>query len=175
MFTLTALLLVTHFVYVVLFVLLQPLGVLIASLAVNVNVNVPLVHAACAILHVGAVVSTVTALLGHVAAFLFVALSATLLAGNVNVTVPFLFANAVYVNVYFFPFVTSLTLALLKLTYALLNVIAQLVKLVVAIHANVSVHVNSIVHVAPAFTGVLLGLHQLQLGTVLSNLILLLV
>ena len=45
--------------YVVLFVLLHPLGVLIASLAVNVNVNVPLVHDASTILHVGAFVSYV--------------------------------------------------------------------------------------------------------------------
>ena len=43
--------------YVVSFVLLHPLGVLIASLAVNVNVNVPLVHDASTISHVGAFVS----------------------------------------------------------------------------------------------------------------------
>ena len=58
MLTLTALLLVTHLVYVVSFVLLHPLGVLIASLAVNVNVNVPFVHAASDMLHVGTAVST---------------------------------------------------------------------------------------------------------------------
>lgn len=43
--------------YTVLLLLVHPLGVLIASLAVNVNVNVPLVHAASVILHVGATVS----------------------------------------------------------------------------------------------------------------------
>ena len=58
--TLTALLLVTHFVNTVLAVFtVHPLGVPIFSLAVNVNVNVPLVHAASAILHVGFVVSII--------------------------------------------------------------------------------------------------------------------
>ena len=52
-FTVTLLLLVTFFVYVVLFVLLHPLGVSIASLAVSVNCKLPLVHAASTILHVG--------------------------------------------------------------------------------------------------------------------------
>jgi hypothetical protein len=152
----------------------------VASALVVLQLTLALLHEKHALVgaHVGAsgtVVSTTTTLLGHVTAFLFVALSATLFAGNVNVTSPFLFANAVYVNVYFFPFVTLLTTASLKLTYALLNVIAHPVKEFVAIHANVSVHVNSIVHVAHAFNGVLLGSHQLQLGAVLSNLIALLV
>ena len=57
--TLTVLLLVTHFVYTVLLLLVHPLGVLIGSLAVSVNVNVQLVHAASAILHVGFAVSYV--------------------------------------------------------------------------------------------------------------------
>jgi hypothetical protein len=66
--TLTALLLVTHFVYFVALTVVHPLGCAIFSLHVNVNVNVPLVHAASVILHVGFVVSTVTALLVFVAA-----------------------------------------------------------------------------------------------------------
>ena len=57
MLTLTALLLVTLFVYTVLLLFVHQSGVLIASLAVNVNVKLPLVHAASAMLHVGPVVS----------------------------------------------------------------------------------------------------------------------
>ena len=152
----------------------------VASALVVLQLIVALFHEKHALVgaHVGAfgtVVSITTTLLGHVCAFLFVALSDTLFVGNVNVTSPFFHANAVYVNLYFFPFVTLLTTASLKLTYALLNVIAHHVKLAVAIHANVSVHINSIVHVAHAFTGVLLGSHQLHSGAVLSNLIALLV
>ena len=45
--------------YVVLFVLFHPLGVFIDSLAVNVNVNVPLVQAASVIVQVGGVLSTI--------------------------------------------------------------------------------------------------------------------
>ena len=57
MFALTVPFAVTVFVYTVSLLLLHPLGVLIASLAVNVNVKFPLVHAACVMLHVGPTVS----------------------------------------------------------------------------------------------------------------------
>lgn len=60
--TFTAELLVTHLVYVVLLVLLHPLGVFIASLDVKVRVNVELVHAASTIEHVGGTVSIVIVL-----------------------------------------------------------------------------------------------------------------
>ena len=62
MFALTVPFAVTVFVYTVSLLLLHPLGVLIASLAVNVNVKFPLVHAACVMLHVGTVLSN---LYGH--------------------------------------------------------------------------------------------------------------
>ena len=68
MLTLTALLLVTLFVYTVLLLFVHQSGVLIASLAVNVNVKLPLVHAASAMLHVGPVVSIPF----HVTVILFV-------------------------------------------------------------------------------------------------------
>ena len=55
--TLTSSLLVTHFVYFVSFTFVHPSGTVIFSLPVNVNVNVPLVHAACVILHVGGISS----------------------------------------------------------------------------------------------------------------------
>ena len=55
--TLTALLFVTSFVYVVSFTLVQPFGVCNALLHVNVKTNDPFVHDASVIVHVGATVS----------------------------------------------------------------------------------------------------------------------
>ena len=60
------------------------------------------------------------------------------------------------------------TLALLNVTYALLNVISQLFNASVLTH-TLSVHVNTILHVAPLFKFVLLGVHQLHTGTVIST------
>ena len=93
MFTLTASLLVTFFVYTVLLLLVHPLGVLIASLAVNVNCKFPLVHAASTILHVGPTVSiqfTVT-----VTTFVLFSLSFIVI---LHVSLPVLFAFGVYVS-----------------------------------------------------------------------------
>ena len=55
--TVTLLLLVTFFVYVVEFTNVQPLGCTIFSLHVNVKTKFPLVHAASVIVHVGFTVS----------------------------------------------------------------------------------------------------------------------
>lgn len=93
----------------------------VASGLVVLQLIVVLLHEKHALVgaHVGASgtsVSTTTGLLGHVSAFLFVALSDTLFAFNVNLTSPFTPDFAVYVNVYFFPFVTLLTSASLNVT-----------------------------------------------------------
>ena len=125
------------------------------------------------ILHVGAVLSIVILALVFVAAA-FHALSFTVFAGNVNVTVPFTLAFAVYVNVYDFPFVTFATVAFHNVTYALLSVIALHAKLLVDIHdapycvVDVSVHVNVICHVAQFFKYVTVGVHHVHTGTALS-------
>ena len=67
---------VTLFVNTVLAVLtLHPVGVDMFSLAVNVNTKFPLVHAACVILHVGFVLSTVVKLSHSSLVFRFHALS----------------------------------------------------------------------------------------------------
>ena len=63
--------------------------------------------------------------------------------------------------------------ALLNVTCALLNVISPLFNAVVATH-TLSVHVNTILHVAPLFKSVLLGVHHSHTGTVISTLTLLL-
>jgi len=108
---------------------------------------------------VGAVVSTVTVLLAVHALFVLFALSLTFHAATANVLLhaPF----AVYVNVYFIPFVTvHVTALLLNVTTPLLCVIAPLVNANVFIHAAVSVHFNVTVHVLYHATndiGLLLG------------------
>ena len=118
---------------------------------------------------VGAVVSTVTALLVFVAAALF-AVSYTLFAGNVNVTVPFDHAFHVYVNVNVLLVALHPTLALLNITYALLNVISLALNAFVLIHTP-SVHVNTTVHAVPLLTYAALGVHHVHTGTVLSILL----
>jgi len=123
----------------------------------------------CVIVIVGAVVSTVTPLLVFVAAGLF-AVSYTLFAGNVNVTVPFDHAFHVYVNVNVLLVALHPTVALLNVTYALLNVICHPVNAFVAIH-TLSVHVNVIVHAVPLLIGVALGAHHVHTGAVLSILL----
>ena len=60
------------------------------------------------------------------------------------------------------------TVALLNVTCALLNVISPLFNAVVATH-TLSVHVNTILHVAPLFKSVLLGVHHSHTGTVIST------
>ena len=80
--------------YTVLLLFVHPLGVLIASLAVNVNVNVPLVHAASVILHVGPTVSI--SLNVTVTSFVLFSLSLIVIT---HVSLPVLFALGVYVNV----------------------------------------------------------------------------
>ena len=93
-----------------------------------------------------------------------------------NVTVPFTLAFAVYVNVYLFPFVVLLTVALLNVTCVLLNVTAPLVKLVVFITLHVEIHVNATVPVHPLFIAVLVGCVLIvQLGAILSTVTTLLV
>ena len=126
--------------------------------------------------HTGTVVSTVTALLALVTAFVFHAASLTFHAANLNVTVPFTFDFAVYVNVYVFPFVASVTVAALNVTCALLNVIALAARLVVLIALHVLVHVNATLPVSPAFNNVFVGCVLIvQLGTILSTVTALLV
>mgnify|MGYP003478194096 FL=1 len=145
---------------------------LFVSVTVAVNVTFPFVcvHAAglCAILHVGFVVSTVTALLAALALFLFVAPSLTLFAGNVNVTPPFfpLIHSYTIVNVLLDVLPHAVTLFIFK--FAALNVKSHVPKLVVLTHAQLSTHVIVILHVAHAFTYVGLGLHHVQLGFVVS-------
>ena len=89
--------------YVVLFVLLHPLGVLIASLAVNVNVNVPLVHDASTILHVGPTVSI--QLTFTVTTFVLFSLSFIVI---LQLSVPLFPLSGVYVIT--FPFIAQLHL-----------------------------------------------------------------
>ena len=74
-----------------------------------------------------------------------------------NVHVPFTFVFAVYVNVYIFPFVASLTVALLNVNNAVAYVTAPLVRLVVLIAVHVLVHVNTTFPVCPAFNDNLVG------------------
>ena len=62
--------------YFVSFTLVHHCGAVIFSLPVNVNVNVPLVHDACVILHVGPVLSN-RYTPAHVALAVFHAMSAT--------------------------------------------------------------------------------------------------
>ena len=60
------------------------------------------------------------------------------------------------------------TVALLNVTCALLNVISPLFNDAVDIH-TLSVHVNTTLHVAPLFKSVLLGVHHVHTGTVIST------
>ena len=60
------------------------------------------------------------------------------------------------------------TVALLNVTWALLNVISLALNAFVAIH-TLSVHVNTILHVCPLFRFVLLGVHHVHTGTVVST------
>ena len=59
------------------------------------------------------------------------------------------------------------TVALLNVTCALLNVISPLFNASVLTH-TLSVHVNTILHVAPLFKSVLLGVHHVHTGAVVS-------
>jgi hypothetical protein len=121
------------------------------------------------ILHVGAVVSTTTSTVLVDAAFLFVALSATLSADNVNFTFPFFPVIHLYtiVNVLLDAVHHAVTLSIVTNQFvAIVN--APLVKLVVLTHAHVSAHVTVILPVAHAFTYTLLGSHHVQLGFVVS-------
>lgn len=87
-----------------------------------------------------------------------------------NVTVPFLFANHVYVNVNVLFVLVHHTTALLNDTSPFVAIVISLAfSHVVAIHAHESTHVNVIVHVAHAFTYLLLGFHQLHTGFILST------
>lgn len=108
---------------------------------------------------VGAVVSTVTALLAVHALFVLFTLSLTFHAATANVLVPAAFA--VYVNLYVIPFVVvHVTALLLNVTTLLSCVIAPLVNDSVFIHAPLSVHFNVTVHVLYPATneiGLLLG------------------
>ena len=120
------------------------------------------------ILHVGAVVSTVIVALADVLLFVFVAPSATFHHVSVIVTHPFFPAVHLYtiVNVLLAAVHHAVTLSIL--IFAALNVKSLAAKLVVLTHAHPSVHVNTILHVAFAFTYVTLGVHHVQLGFVLS-------
>ena len=60
------------------------------------------------------------------------------------------------------------TVAFHNVTCALLNVISQPVNAFVATH-TLSVHVNTILHVDPLFKSVLLGVHHVHTGTVIST------
>ena len=85
-----------------------------------------------------------------------------------NVTVPFTLAFAVYTNVNVLLVALHPTVALPNVTCALLNVISLPFNASVATH-TLSVHVNTILHVAPLFKFVLLGVHHVQLGAVIST------
>ena len=87
-----------------------------------------------------------------------------MLAGNVKVTVPFLLATVVYVNV-------NVLSAALHHTVALLNVTSHAVVIVISLHARdvfaihtASLHVNVIVHDSHAFIYFLLGSHRVHTG-----------
>ncbi len=116
--TVTLLLLVTPNVYVVLFVLLHPFGVAIASLAVNVNVNVPLVHVASLMLHVGPVVS----IFFHVTVTLFVVSPSVTFILHVSSHV--LFALGVYVML--FPFILHVHFVHLLFASTVAVIVSQL-------------------------------------------------
>lgn len=123
----------------------------------------------CVIVIVGAVVSTTTAVVDSFAVFLFVAQSATLSAFIVNFTFPFLFAIHSYTSVNVLLHVVPPAVTLFIFTSQSVAIVNDHdVKLVVLTHAPVSVHVTTILPVAHAPTGVLLGFHQLQLGAILS-------
>ena len=89
-----------------------------------------------------------------------------------NVHVPFTFVFAVYVNVYIFPFVASLTVALLNVNNAVAYVTAPLVRLAVLIALHVLIHVNATLPVCPHFISTFVGCVVIvQLGGVISTLI----
>ena len=119
--------------------------------------------------NVGAVLSTVIAALVLAFASLFHAPSCTAFAPTVNVVVVVaFFAVNVYVNV--LDVVDHQAVhALIVHAFVLLNVA---VGAVVHTHALLSVHVNTIVAVAPLFIGLALQFHQLHTGAVLSKYIL---
>lgn len=85
-----------------------------------------------------------------------------------NVTPPFFPLVHLYtiVNVLLADVPHAVTLSIVK--FCALNVMSLAAKLVVLTHAHPSVHVNTILHVAFAFTYVALGLHHVQLGFVVS-------
>ena len=87
-----------------------------------------------------------------------------------NVTVPFDHAFHVYVNVNVLFVAVHPTVALLIVTYALLNVISVPFNDVVLNH-TLSVHVNVTVHAAHDFTYVNVGVHHVHTGTHLSILL----
>ena len=100
--------------------------------------------------------------------FVFVAPSATFHHVNVIVTSPFFPAVHLYtiVNVLLAAVHHAVTLSIL--IFAALNVKSLAAKLVVLTHAQLSTHVNTILHVAHAFTYAALGAAHVQLGFVLS-------
>ena len=96
--------------------------------------------------HTGAVVSTTTALLVGLALFVLFALSRTFDADNLNVLLQAAFA--VYVNSYVTQFSTLQVIALsLNVTTLFVCAIAPLVKLIVLIKDQVSIHLNTTFHV----------------------------
>ena len=123
----------------------------------------------CVIVIVGAVVSTTTAVVDSFAVFLFVAQSATLFAFIVNFTFPFLFAIHSYTSVnVLLPVVPPAVTLFIFTSQSVAIVNDHDVKLVVLTHAPVSVHVTTILHVTHAPIGVLLGLHHVHTGAILS-------
>lgn len=120
------------------------------------------------ILHVGAVVSTVILALADVLLFLFPAPSATFHHVSVNVTAPFFPLIHLYTTVYVLLAAVHHAVTLTISKFAALLIISPVAKLVVLTHAHPSVHVNTILHVAFAFTYDALGVHHVQLGFVLS-------
>ncbi len=130
-FTLSVPFAVTHFVNTVLDVFtVHPLGVLIFSLAVNVNVNVPLVHDACVIVHVGFNVS----IHFHVTVMLFVVSPSVMLILHVSSHV--LFAFGVYVIL--FPFILHVHFVHLLFVSTVALIVSQL-------HALAALHVNQLI------------------------------
>ena len=101
-----------------------------------------------------------------VAAGLF-EVSYTLFAFNTKFPVQSTLVFAVYVNVNVLLVALHPTVALLNVSNVVGYVIAQLVNAFVDIH-TLSVHVNTILHVAPPFKFILFGVHHVHTGAVLS-------
>ena len=116
----------------------------------------------------GQLLSTCIVRLGHVAAFPLLLVSFTAFAFNVNHVVPFTLATHVYVNVYVLLVAVPATVLLFhNISQLLLYCTLLALTLVWLIHTQ-SVHVNVTVHATHHAIHLLLGVHQLHSGLVVS-------